>query len=150
MHKQRLSILIASGLGVLATFMPWVKVPLIGSMSGTKGDGWITLILFTVPLVLSLLGDKTKELSGKQLLGAAIPGVIAAMIGIWKIIDFNAALSDIEDNPFTEALKATVSIEFGLYLVILAGLALPVCGFLVTEKIDIEEINLLVKDKDNR
>lgn len=141
MHKQRLAILIAAGLGALATFMPWVKVPIIGTINGTSGDGWATLILFAIPLVLSLLKDRSKELSGGQLIVAVIPGIFAAMIGIWKIVDFNAALSGLDGNPFAEMLGAGVSIGFGLYLVILAGLALPVITFLFAEKADIEEMD---------
>lgn len=57
MNKQRLAILILAGLGALATFMPWVKAPIVGTINGTKGDGWITLALFAVPLVISLLND---------------------------------------------------------------------------------------------
>ena len=63
MNKQRLAILIVAGLGALATFMPWVKAPIVGTINGTKGDGWITLVLFAVPLVISLLNDKTKTFS---------------------------------------------------------------------------------------
>lgn len=149
MNKQRLSILIASSLGVLATFMPWVKAPLIGSINGTKGDGWLTFFLFAVPLALSLVKDRAKELKGLQLYGAVVPGFIAAMIGIWKVIDFNVAMYDFEDSPFAEIFAAGVSVEFGLYLVIFAGLALPVCGFLLTEKMNVEEINILTADKDD-
>ena len=43
-------------------------------------------------------------------------------------------MSDIGDNPFAKALVATVSIEFGLYLVVLAGIALPIVAFLIKDK----------------
>jgi hypothetical protein len=134
MNKQRLAILIVAGLGALATFMPWVKAPIVGTINGTKGDGWITLVLFAVPLVISLLNDKTKALKDGQLYGAIIPSLVAGAIGIWKIIDFNSKMSDIGDNPFAKALGATVSIEFGLYLVVLAGIALPIVAFLIKDK----------------
>ena len=134
MNKQRLAILIVAGLGALATFMPWVKAPIVGTINGTKGDGWITLVLFAVPLVISLLNDKTKVVKGGLLYGAIIPSVLAGVIGIWKIIDFNSTMSDVGDNPFAKALSATVSIEFGLYLVVLAGVALPIAAFLIKDK----------------
>ena len=134
MNKQRLAILIAAGLGVLATFLPWVKVPIIGTIDGTKGDGWITLVLFAVPLTISFLNDKTKAIEGGMLYGAIIPSLIAGIIGIWKIIDFNSKMSDIGDNPFAKALGATVSIEFGLYLLVLVGIGLPIAAFLIKDK----------------
>ena len=134
MNKQRLAILIVAGLGALATFMPWVKAPYVGTINGTKGDGWITLVLFAVPLVMSLLNDKTKALKGGLLYGAIIPSVVAGAIGVWKIIDFNSKMSDIGGGAFAKALGATVSIEFGLYLVVLAGIALPIFAFLIKDK----------------
>jgi hypothetical protein len=134
MNKQRLAILIVAGLGALATFMPWVKVPIVGTINGTKGDGWITLALFAVPLIISLLNDKTKALKGGLLYGAIIPSLLAGAIGVWKIIEFNSKMSDIGDNPFAKALGAAFSIEFGLYLLVLAGIALPIVAFLIKDK----------------
>ena len=134
MNKQRLAILIVAGLGALATFLPWVKVPIVGTINGTAGDGWITLVLFAVPLVISLLNDKTKALKGGLLYGAIIPSLVAGALGIWKIIEFNSKMSEIEDNPFAKALGATVSIEFGLYLLVLAGIALPIVAFLIKDQ----------------
>lgn len=138
MNKQRLAILIAAGLGALATFMPWVKLPIVGTISGTKLDGWITFVLFSVAIVVCLQADKNKNVEGKNLLWAIIPSVLAGLIGIWKIIDFNSkmgdSLGDISDNPFSEALAASISIEIGLYLVILASIAVPVLAHLMKDK----------------
>lgn len=134
MNKQRLAVLIVASLGVLATFMPWVKVPIVGTINGTKGDGWITLILFAVSLIISLLNDKKAALKGKLLYGAIIPSILAGIIGIWKIIEFNSKTSDFGDNPFAQAFGAAVSIEFGLYLVVLAGILLPILAFVVKDK----------------
>lgn len=134
MSKQRLAILIVSVLGALATFMPWIKVPILGTINGTKGDGWITLVLFTIPLVITLLNDKTKAVKGGLLYIAIIPSLFAGALGIWKILDFNSKMSDTGDNPFAKALSASVSIEFGLYLVVLAGIALPILALLIKEK----------------
>lgn len=134
MNKQRLAILILAGLGGFATFMPWVKAPFIGSINGTKGDGWITLILYIIPVIISLLNDRTKALSGGLLYGAIVPAIIAGAIGLWKIYDFNSKMSGMSSNPFGQAIEASVSIEFGLYLVVLSGIALPLCAFLIKDK----------------
>lgn len=129
MNKQRLAILIVAGLGALATFMPWVKLPFIGTINGTKGDGWITLILFAVPIVISLLNDKSTAIKGGLLYGAFIPGILAGLIGLWKIIALNSRMSNFGGNPF-----GAVSIEFGLYLIVLTGIALPFVAFLVKDE----------------
>jgi hypothetical protein len=68
-----------------------------------------------------------------MLYGAIIPSIIAGFIGIWKIIDFNSKMSDI-DYAVAKALGATVSLEFGLYLVVLVGVGLPIAAFLIKDK----------------
>lgn len=133
MNKQRLAILIAAGLGVTTTFLPWVKVPIIGTINGTKGDGWITLVLFAIPLIISLLNDKKTKIEGGLLYCAIIPSLVAGGIGIWKIIDFNSKMSDLGDSPIAQALGSSVSIEFGLYLVVLVGILLPILAFVVED-----------------
>lgn len=144
MNKQRIAILIVAGLGALGTFMPWVKVPIVGSISGTKGDGWITFALFAVPIIISLINDKSKSLKGGLLIAAVLPGLAAGIIGIWKILDFNSKISEmsnLEDNPFAQAIEATVSIEFGLYLIVLTGILLPLVALIIKDNSDeLEEV----------
>lgn len=36
--RQRLGIAFLSIVGMSATFMPWVKMPILGTLNGTKGD----------------------------------------------------------------------------------------------------------------
>ena len=135
MNKQRLVMLIVAGLGMLATFLPWVNVPIIGSVSGTAGDGWITFVLFLVALIFCLLNNKSKPLTGGFLAGAIVPCLLAAIFGIWKIIDFNAELSAVMgDDIFSQAVGSSVSIGFGLYLVVIAGFVLPIAAFLIKDK----------------
>jgi len=131
MNKQRLGILIIAAIGMLATFLPWFKAPIIGTIYGTEEEGWITFILFTIPLIISLLNDKSKPLKEARLTGAIVPSIIAALIGIWKIKHIN---SNIGDDFFSKALSSSFSIEFGLYLIVLAGIALPIIAFLIKDK----------------
>ena len=134
MNKQRLAILITSCIGIIATFLPWVQLPIVGAINGTEGDGWITCVFFAIALATSLLGNREKKLIGIEQIVATIASLIAGIIGIWKIVDFNSAMSGMEDNPFAEALSSTVSIGIGLYLVIIAGLLIAVFSFLVKDK----------------
>ena len=131
-HKQRIAILITVGCGMLATFLPWVHVPIIGAISGARGDGWITLFLFVPALVLTLIGNRSSPLSGGRRLGSVIPAGLAALIGVWKIIDLNSIMADLpKDNPFAEALSMSVSIGIGLYLLVAAGIALAVVSWIL-------------------
>ncbi|MDA9775431.1 hypothetical protein N9B67_03810 [Algibacter sp.] len=139
MNKQRLAILTVAGLGVLATFLPWVKVPILGSVNGTQGDGWITLVLFAIAILISLSKDKTKAIEGGLLYAAILPGGLAGALGLWKIIDFNSKMEELGGNVMAEAIGSTVSIGIGLYLVVLAGIALPIVGFLIKDKKEVSE-----------
>lgn len=130
LHRQRIAIACAAGMGMIATFLPWVKAPILGTVDGTAGDGWITFGLYAVALIMAFVGDRRELLSGGKRLGAVIPAALASVIGIWKIVDFKARMSDVpKDSPFAEALAQTVQLGAGLYLVVIAGIALVVLSF---------------------
>jgi hypothetical protein len=137
-HKQRLGVLIAAAAGIVATFLPWIHAPIIGSVSGTQGDGWITLILFLPAVILCLSGDSTKPIKGGKRLGTVIPSLIASLIGAYKIADFKSIKSSMnegmEDNPFAEMFASTVQIGIGLYLLIAAGVAVAVLAWALDKK----------------
>jgi hypothetical protein len=116
------------------------KVPILGSVNGTQGDGWITLVLFAIAILISLSKDKTKAIEGGLLYAAILPGGLAGAIGLWKIIDFNSKMEEVMgSNAMAEAMGSTVSIGIGLYLVVLAGIALPIVGFLIKDKKEVSE-----------
>lgn len=131
MNKQRLFILGAAVLGIIASYLPWISLPM-GSVSGLKGDGWLTLILFLVPTVISVLGNRAASLSKTNLYVAMGPALLAGLLGLYKIIDFNSGMPD-TDNPFAIAVRSTVSVGIGLYLVVAAGLAVPAIGLFVKD-----------------
>ena len=129
-HKQRIGILIAASLGISATFLPWVHAPILGSVAGTAGDGWITLVLFLPAVILALRGDKSVAIHGRKRDALALPAVLAALLGVWKIIDFQKLKANApDDNPFVKAIAVSVQIGFGLYLLVAAGIAVAVVAW---------------------
>jgi len=127
MHRQRQFILLTAAVGMLCTFLPWVTIPILGSISGTKGDGWLTFALFFIPLLIVLLGEKSQSISGKKLTAVILPAALASILGIWKIIDFNNKMGSARGNDaFSQFMGASVSIGVGLYLLVIAGIALTV------------------------
>src|SRR5690606_11829727 len=62
--RQRTALAITAAAGMLATFLPWVKAPIIGSIDGTAGDGWITLALFACSFALCFAGNRSRSISG--------------------------------------------------------------------------------------
>ncbi len=125
LHRQRFAICVLAGIGMIATFMPWVHAPIIGSVSGAAGDGWITLILLTFPVVFAWRGEKLAPIMGNARLGTAITAGLVCLVGLYKVADFNYRMSDIDqDNLFAVALVGMAHIGIGLYVLIAASAAL--------------------------
>ncbi|MDR2594228.1 MAG: hypothetical protein LBC87_05615 [Fibromonadaceae bacterium] len=119
-NKQRIALIIASGLGISAIFMPWVNIPFLGSINGTQipdNRCWLPSIIFTIPLIIAFLGDRTKPLIGNIKYAAFVPGLISAIGGIMVIKEINKSFS----GPVAIQALNTSLIGFGLYLVIIAG-----------------------------
>lgn len=119
MHASRIALLIAALAGMICTFLPWASVPLLGSIYGTRGDGWISFVVCAGALLVSLVGDRASKISTAGLVLSAICGVAAALVGLADLINLNNRLAD---NPFGDA----VSVGPGLYLLIVAGVAIVV------------------------
>jgi hypothetical protein len=125
LHRQRFAVCFLAGIGILATFMPWVHAPIVGSIAGTAGVGWFTLALFIPAMVLGWRGQKLQPLIGNVRLGAAIPACLAGLIGLSKVIELNSLMAGANrDNPFAAVMAASVQIGMGLYLMIAASAAL--------------------------
>ena len=131
---QKQVVVVSAAIGMLCTFLPWAKVPIVGSVSGTEGDGWITLLLFAVPLVLALRGDKLTAFTKKESYIAAAAAAIAGVIGIWKIADVNSVKDSLGDDAFGAMFSSSVSVGFGLYLLVISSVAVVVGSLFVKNK----------------
>jgi len=124
MSKQRLGIIIAASLGMIATFMPWFIFPNnVGTVYGGQAGGGITFILFLVPIIICLLKDKSMAIEGEMLYGAVIPAIGALLYGGYQIFHHNST---------------SISVDFGVYIVIIAGSVLPIIAFFIKDKISEE------------
>lgn len=139
MTKQRQLLTITSIAGMIGTFLPWLNAPIIGSINGTKGDGWISFALFLIALIIVLSGNKEKALSDGKKIGVGVIGLICFIFGIGKIGQLSNIFSQnvSEDNIFYNALTAGTSIGFGIYLITGVGVALVAFPFLFPDKKDI-------------
>lgn len=116
MNDQRLSILILAAVGMATAFMPWVKMPIFGYVPGTDNGGWVIFALFMVVFILAFIGDRSRDLAGMKFYSAIFLSLVAAGFGVWKIIDL--------DSPL-------VTVEYGLYLMTLAGVVIPLAAFII-------------------
>ncbi len=130
MHSQRLAIIMIAAIGMLTLFMPWVNGPLPGSMNTLKQDGWIIPALFAIPTLLCLIRDRTMPLTGIKFYAAILPAVFIALFAIGKMMDFRSMFDNLVlDPPLNGLIETQVSIGFGLHLLVLAALVLPVVAW---------------------
>ncbi len=128
MHKQRIALLIACGIGIIATFLPWVNAPFIGSVSGSAGDGWFSFTFFTIAGIICLFGNRANMIKKGQVIAVIFFALLSVALGIWKLIDISSIIG--RDNIFS----ASVTPGIGLFAIILAGIALPVIIVLMKKK----------------
>lgn len=152
MHKQRIFIFIASLLGILATWMPWITKP--GYFSGEpntyygyeyEGFGLLTLFLFGWPFVLSLLNDRSKIIAGNAVVGSVLPSILASICGFYVLFNFTSKIPSYRGDKITdpviledykEAYKIACShysTHLGLYLVAFMGIAIVLIHYLVKD-----------------
>jgi hypothetical protein len=131
MHKQRLAAMIAAAIGMIATFLPWVTGSMVGSVAGTVGDGWISFGLFAIALILALLGDRTQPMVGGRRMGVAILGLLTAVYGVWKMMDFKSTFDSVSGTELGAEIASSFAIGIGVYLVIAAGALLLILPFML-------------------
>jgi hypothetical protein len=139
MHKQRLGILIAASVGILISFLPSY------SMDGENinAQTWLILVLFSIPLIISLIGKNGEPLSKRMFIVTIISGAVVILLGvfnIWYISSLNKMYKMTEremqvfknlDIPIS---NTEINIEFGLYFMILAAIALVIVSIKTKEK----------------
>ena len=123
MHKQKLGILLISVIGIAATFMPWASTMGI-SVSGSKGDGWFSLILFLIPLIISLINMKDSLKTG-GMIAVFISSALILGIGVYELNQFKSV------SGFSFGM---LEIGFGIYVLIFCAIANPVITFLLKDK----------------
>jgi len=126
MNKQRVSVLLAAGAGIVGTLMPWVTVSMLGISQSENGlgtgDGKIIIVLFGIACLLSLLGDWSFGVEGGARIGAIVLGLVGAIIALMDINNFHEKVG---------GMGGRASIGFGLYLIVIAGVLLPILAFAV-------------------
>jgi len=138
MHNQRISLIISSVVGIIATFLPFMKswfnsVSLIKTSDGT---GYIVIIAFAISLIVTLLGNHRKAMIKGHLAGVIIPGVIPGALLLLFL------LNRINDN----LANLLTSFEIGFYLVLLASLSILILGLTLKVNVPSEISKIEVSD----
>ena len=131
LHPQRLAVAIAAAVGGIATFLPWATVPIMGTVDGTVGDGWITLGLFAGVVAAALLGQRSQQMAGLAQLGGGVLSTVAGGIGVAKIMHFRQMIEGLKGDAAPGSLEGAMKglmanatrLGPGLYVLVIASVA---------------------------
>lgn len=128
MHKQKISITVSAIIGIIAVFLPFVsalfvEVTLIEMKNYT---GYIVIVLFIIPIILSIIGDSTKRISKDLLIGGIISGILPGVLMILYAVDLS-------NNKISSHFS---SLNIGFYLVIFSSMAILILGSLFNDSND--------------
>lgn len=126
---KRIIALIVAVIGAIATFLPWATVKVSGfgesvaeSVSGTEGDGWITLILFVAIAAVAIVSGIKDMKKDMPIWAKAVVTILAVICGIVAIID----LGDVSNTGLGSGvsfLGATISSGAGVGLIMVLIMA---------------------------
>lgn len=120
-HPQRVLVIIAAIAGMGGIFLPWVTMPIVGSIAGTAGDGWFVLAGFLPALGVALTPDWSRPISlGRALTGAIFSGIALALV-VWKFSTIAGINADAPKDGMFGAMQAIIGP--GLYLNGIAAVA---------------------------
>lgn len=107
MNKQRKFILIAAAVGIIGMFLPWVDLFFL-SYNGMNGWGFLAFFSLVGALVVSLMGDQTKNLEKTSWFIALACGALATLVVVGVMLKFmgNGGMSVLSFGIYIAALGA--------------------------------------------
>jgi len=144
MNKQRIVIIIACAIGMLCTFLPWYSHSIFGNTSGySMIAGWVTFILFGISLILASVGKRSNYLTGFKLWICIIPSALSTLFAILfanylpELFKNKRVLSTDWEHGTVTNLTFSVGIEYGLFILVLAGFVVVFLPFVLKGKKEI-------------
>lgn len=92
MSRQRRFILLASAIGIIAMFLPWIDV-LFVNVNGMHGRGIFVFLCFVGSAIISYIGNQSQNLDKTMWMLTLILGGIASLIMIFTFFDGNAIIN---------------------------------------------------------
>ncbi|QRY63833.1 hypothetical protein JVX90_06395 [Gordonia sp. PDNC005] len=127
---------------IIAAFLPWVSISgFVNDSASGVGDGKDGVITLILGLIAGAVAGAAVFLTAKQ---AALPlaagatavvtGIISVLVAIVDIADVSDAANDFNSgstSPFGTSFDVEAHVGFGLWLTLVAGLALVAAGVAV-------------------
>lgn len=132
MSTQRFIVSILAIAGVIATFLPWFRVEMVGDLSGVSTSGWFTFIMFIIILFLCVRRNTTYDMSYGNTWAVSVLGIAAGIVVLWRIFDiYFAQDTTLELSGRLSGINGEqIVLRYGAWIVMVAGLVTPLAAFL--------------------
>lgn len=136
MNKQRFAVIIVAIVGMIATFLPWYKIVQVGSVSGMSSSGWFTFVMFVIVIVLAFRKNLHEDISMGISWCITICSLLASFVVLWRMIDVWFAKEGMFSlgGGMAGILGSQVSIGYGAWVVVAAGICVPFAAYLFRNK----------------
>ena len=136
MNRQRFAVFIVGIIGLVATFLPWYTVDMVGTLTGVFSSGWFTFIIFLLVLLLAIRKNLQRDVSKMNLWFISLLGIAAGIVVLWRImdIDFSQDTMLTLGGRMSGIMANEVTIRYGAWLVVVAGFCVPLAAILFRSK----------------
>lgn len=136
MNRQRFVLFMVGIIGLVATFLPWYYIEMVGSLTGVFSSGWFTFIMFLLILILAMRRDLRQDVSKLNLWVMSLFGIAAGIVVLWRImdIDFSQDTMLTLGGRMSGILANEVSIRYGAWIVVIAGFCVPLAAIIFRSK----------------
>jgi hypothetical protein len=159
-NKLFVKIILGVNILILITLiLPWVNLPLVGSINGVEllsssfasrvnETSLATMIPIGILSLVNIIGSiiQLKSNNSKKSFTKnfeILTGLLYIIIGYVAITEFKSFWTAPADNLFGRALSMTVSIGFGLYLIVIFGIIqVIICGIMIKNSFSNLENNI--------
>lgn len=132
MNRQRFAVFIVGIIGLVATFLPWYHIEMVGNLTGVFSSGWFTFIMFLLILILAVGRNLHRDVSKLNLWFMSLFGIAAGIVVLWRImdIDFSQDVMLSLGGRMSGIMANEVVVRYGAWVVVIAGFCVPLAAIL--------------------
>lgn len=141
MNRQRFAIFIVGIIGLVATFLPWYYIEMVGTLTGVFSSGWFTFIMFLLVLFLTMRRNLHKDISKLNLWFMSLFGIAAGIVVLWRIMDIDFSQDTVLSlgGRMSGIMANEVTIRYGAWIVVIAGFCVPLAALVFRSKRTVQD-----------